>query len=85
MSLLYKGDFQTNMRVVLVQPDTDYTINENNPLYGTQLQCEGVITDILYSGSGVRVAWDNGRRNCYKEGELAAVNTLFKDIWGEVG
>lgn len=53
---LKKGD-----RVKLIKLKRDWVLAKDNPLVGSQYECEGTITDVR--SSCYRVGWDNGEIN----------------------
>jgi hypothetical protein len=68
------------MRVMLTNPDKEYTIDHANPLVGTKWECRGTI-DML-SKDRIMVRWDNGHTNSYKFGELStSFDGVCKSIW----
>lgn len=73
-------DLKGGLRVVLTKPDTYYNIGANNPKVGTKWECVGTVIE-QYSDE-VRVLWDNGHDNSYKDFELSmAIEGRFRSIW----
>ena len=65
-------------RVKLAFPDRLYILDEGNPAIGTRHECAGTIEFFMKvfsvdDGIAVRVLWDNGSQNCYKEDELVYI------------
>lgn len=72
-------DCKPGMEVYLTNPDSFYTINESNPVKDSKYSCTGIITEL---DSGIRVKWENGILNHYKDGELSLVEaTKYHSIW----
>lgn len=80
---VYAKSAAVGMLVLLKYPDPMYSIGKNNPKLGTKYECSGKITDIGFYGN-VRVRWDNGYENSYKDGELIIIDNpigFCEDIW----
>lgn len=73
-------DAGVGTRVVLTNPDKEYTIDSSNPLVGTKWECHGKIE--MISRDRIMVRWDNYHTNSYKFGELSTTcEGICKSIW----
>lgn len=81
--LLNLKNSKEGMKVLLTHPDEDYVIGHSNPATGTKYECFGIINSV---GIGsIRVIWDNGTSNTYKEDELSLIDTgIIVDMWEEM-
>ncbi len=78
--LLSADQCEIGMEIQLVRPDPYYTINEKNPVKGSQYECTGIIHH-LTSGL-INVKWKNGSTNTYKNYELSLVKSIkYHSIW----
>ena len=66
--------FEIGDRVKFTNKKSSYSIGSANPLVGTRYECEGSV--LSANSMCVSVAWDNGLRNGYKDGDLS----LSEDI-----
>lgn len=74
MNLLTTNQCQKGMKVELINPDGHYTIGKTNPVKGSVFECTGTIIDIIGHEYALRVGWENGSTNSYKDNELALSN-----------
>jgi len=69
---LHQSEIEVGDRVIFVKNDiAEYDVGRNNPLVGTEYECEGVVEEIDFN---VHVLWDNGHINEYDNYTLAKVN-----------
>lgn len=68
-------------RVVLTHPDPGYSIDETNPVLGTEYECCGTI--LYCEDDFLEVEWDNGMTNTYKDMELSTIKEINSciSIW----
>jgi hypothetical protein len=71
-------EFKVGDRVNFTNNSHCYVIRRENPLVGTEYECEGVVYNI--SNLSINVLWDNGIRNVYRHDDLS----LSSDIHGSV-
>lgn len=59
-----------------------YTLQKNNPLWGSKYACVGTVYENKKEGSSypLRVYWDNGTDNTYEENDLEYYRKEFKMI-----
>jgi hypothetical protein len=75
-------DLEKGMRVLLTNPDKNYTIGSANPLFCSKWECVGTVMD--QGGGNAHVIWDSGYSNGYKDYELSLDRGgRCKSIWDE--
>ena len=74
---LKKGD-----RVYYVHNTFGYTLGRNNPLFGSNYECEGTVRQI--AGNSVSVKWDNGTYNSYTDTTLEPVDYMDQPGKGNI-
>lgn len=47
--------------------------SKNNPLFGSEYECDGTIISIDHDGGYVQVEWDNGTHNSYSTHDLTPI------------
>ena len=83
MTTISQSEAKWGMKVLLTDPDPEYSIGRANPKTGTKWECEGTISSV--DSGTISVDWDNGDHNGYKGGELSpSGGGICVDLWEDI-
>jgi len=72
--------FEVGDRVKFTNNSHRYSVCRENPLAGSEYECEGVVYKALALGSSVLVLWDNGEHNGYQHEDLSLSSNPYGNV-----